>query len=165
LKKVFVSYSWKQGEWMWDRLYPCLFAGGAEVLIDRKRFEAGLALFDQIDKTQDGAEVHVLVLSPDYLASAACRHELERAIALDPDFQHGRVIPVLRVDTDVPDKIRRPNPLYVNLTDDRVSAQWDLLLRGCEADLGANAPDWLDAREKVRGYCIKQLSIRPHQSS
>jgi hypothetical protein len=37
-----------QGEWVWDRLYPCLVAGGAEVLIDRKRFEAGLAVFDQI---------------------------------------------------------------------------------------------------------------------
>ena len=113
MKRVFVSYSWAQGDWVWDRLYPCLVAGGAEVLIDRRRFVAGLALFDQIDKTQDSAEIHVLVLSQDYLASAACRHEMERAIALDPDFQHGRVIPVLRVDCDLPDEIRRPNPLYV----------------------------------------------------
>jgi hypothetical protein len=63
LKKVFVSYSWKQGEWVGDRLYPCQVAGGAEVLIDRKRFDAGLALFDQIDKTQDSAEVHVLSIA------------------------------------------------------------------------------------------------------
>jgi hypothetical protein len=159
LKRVFISYSWAQGDWVWDRLYPCLVAGGAEVLIDRKRFDAGLALFDQIDKTQDSAEIHVLVLSPDYLTSDACRHEMDRAIALDPDFRDGRVIPVLRVACPMPDEIRRPNPLYVNLTDDRDSAQWDLLLRGCEADLGANAPDWLEARGKVREYLRRGESV------
>jgi hypothetical protein len=99
------------------------------------------------------------VLSPDYLASAACRHEMERAIALDPDFRDGRVIPVLRVACPLPDEIRRPNPLYVNLMDDRDSAQWDLLLRGCEADLGANAPDWLGARGKVREYLRRGESV------
>jgi hypothetical protein len=159
LKKVFVSYSHLQGEWVWDRLYPCLVAGGAEVLIDRKRFEAGLAVFDQMDRVQDCAEIHVLVLSPDYLASAACRHEMARAIAGDPNFQHGRVIPVVRVPCDLPEEIRRPNPLYVNLTDDRDAAQWDLLLSGCGADLGANAPDWLGAREQVREYLHRGQSV------
>jgi hypothetical protein len=141
LKKVFVSYSHLQGEWVWDRLYPCLVAGGAEVLIDRKRFEAGLAVYDQMDRTQDNADVHVLVLSPEYLASAACQHEMARAFAVDPDFQHGGVIPVVRVSCDLPEEIRRPNPLYVNLTDDRDAAQWDLLLSGCGVNLGASVPD------------------------
>ena len=31
-KSVFVSYSHKQGDWVWDRLVPCLRAGGANVL-------------------------------------------------------------------------------------------------------------------------------------
>jgi hypothetical protein len=159
LKKVFVSYSHLQGEWVWDRLYPCLVAGGVEVLIDRKRFEAGLAVFDQMDRVQDSADVDVLVLSPDYLASAACRHEMARAIAGDPGFQHGRVIPVMRVSCDLPEEIRRPNPLCVNLTNDRDAAQWDLLLSGCGADLGATAPDWLEAREQVREYLRRGQSV------
>jgi hypothetical protein len=159
MKKVFISYCHQQGEWAWDRLYPCLVAGGTEVLIDRKRFKAGLAVFDQMDSTQDCGEIHVLVLSPDYLASAACRHEMERAIACDRYFQHGCVIPVLRVSCDLPEEIRRPNPLFVNLTDDRDAAQWDLLLRGCGADLGAKAPDWLEARAQVREYLRRGQSV------
>lgn len=159
LKKVFVSYSHLQGEWVWDRLYPCLVAGGAEVLIDRKRFEAGLAVFDQMDRVQDSADVHVLVLSPDYLASAACRHEMARAIAGDPGFQHGRVIPVVRVPCDLPEEIGRHDPLCVNLADDRDAAQWDLLLSGCGADLGAKAPDWPEARERVREYLRRGQSV------
>ncbi len=39
--KVFVSYSHKQGTWVWERLVPVLRAGGVDVRIDRERFEAG----------------------------------------------------------------------------------------------------------------------------
>ena len=38
--KVFVSYSHAQGEWVLDRLVPCLKAGGAGVLIDVERWES-----------------------------------------------------------------------------------------------------------------------------
>jgi hypothetical protein len=83
-RKVFVSYSHRQGDWVWDRLVPVLKAGGAEVLIDRERFEAGRALPAQMDSTQDAADINILVLSPEYLASEPCRYEMERAIARDP---------------------------------------------------------------------------------
>jgi hypothetical protein len=46
-RKVFVSYSHQQGDWVWDRLVPVLRAGGAEVLIDREQFTAGRALLSQ----------------------------------------------------------------------------------------------------------------------
>jgi hypothetical protein len=72
-KKVFVSYCHTQGDWVWDRLVPCLRAGGAEVSIDRERFKAGQGLLGQMDATQDAADMSVLILSPDYLASSYCR--------------------------------------------------------------------------------------------
>lgn len=148
--KVFVSYSHAQGEWVLDRLVPCLKAGGAEVLIDVDRFRAGGGVYRQMDATQDQADRHVLVLSSAYLASTPCQREMQRAIALDPKFEHHIVQPVRRDDTALPDPIKAPDPLYVDLRDDTKAAPWALLLRECDATLGATAPDWLAARDAVR---------------
>ncbi len=88
MTRTFISYCHQQGNWVWGRLSPCLKAGGAEVLIDRERFEVGKALIGQMDALQDQADQHLLVLSADYLSSPYCRHEMDRAIALDPDFKY-----------------------------------------------------------------------------
>jgi hypothetical protein len=155
--KVFVSYSHQQGEWVWDRLVPVLRAGGAEVLIDRERFAAGRALLGQMDALQDTAEVHLLVFSPEYLASAPCLHEMERAIARDPTFENGTVVPVKRAAVTLPDSIRIP--LYANLVDDHAVAPWDLVLRACGADLGTDAPSWLTARDDARRFLVRGQSV------
>jgi hypothetical protein len=144
-KSVFISYCHKQGDWVWDRLVPCLRAGGAVVHIDHERFEAGKAVVGQMDAVQNGAEMAVLVLSPDYLDSRYCVHEMERAIRRDPKFAHGIVVPVQRVQCVLPARIKRPNPLYVDLQDETKADQWDLLLQSCEADLGTPALHWLNA--------------------
>jgi hypothetical protein len=158
-RKVFISYSHQQGDWVWDRLVPVLKAGGAEVLIDLERFTAGRALVGQMDATQDAADVHVLVFSPDYLASAACVHEMERAIACDPGFEKSIVVPVKRVDVTLPASIRDPNPLYVNLTSDTAAAPWNRLLGACGVDLGTDAPAWLEARDETRRFLLRGQSV------
>lgn len=117
-RSVFVSYNHRQADWVHDRLVPVLKAGGAEVLVDHERFTAGKAVVGQMDATQDAAEVHLLVLSPDYVASDYCVHEMERAVARDPNFEDGVVVPVRRVDVDLPELIRRGEPLYANLVDE-----------------------------------------------
>lgn len=157
-RKVFISYSHQQGDWVWDRLVPVLKAGGAEVLIDRERFTAGRALVGQMDATQDTAEVHVLVFSPDYLASAACVHEMERAVACDPRFEKGIVVPVKRVDVTLPASISNPNPLYVDLTGD-ASLPWARLLGACGANLGTEAPAWIAARDETWRFLNRGQSV------
>ena len=99
---------------------------------------------------QDRADLNILVFSPDYLTSKPCQHEMKRAIKRDPEFKDGVTVPVKRVACDLPAAIRRPNPLYVDLTDDQKENPWDLLLRKCEADLGTPAPQWLKARDDIR---------------
>jgi hypothetical protein len=101
MDRVFVSYSWNQGEWVWDRLVPVLKAGGIEILIDRERFKAGKDILGQMDKTQDQAGQHVLCLSAEYLESTACKHEMRRAIESDPAFSKGKIIPLLLDRTPV----------------------------------------------------------------
>jgi hypothetical protein len=159
LAPVFVSYSWHQGEWVWDRLVPILKAGGMEVLIDREKFEAALPVERQMDEVQDRAGLHILVFSPEYLASKACQREMKRSIARDPKFQSGVTVPVLRVDCKLPAAIVRPNPLYVDLCDDGKPDPWDLLLRKCGLDLGIDAPGWLRARDDVRRLLNRVQSV------
>ena len=158
-KRVFVSYCSKQGEWVWDRLVPCLKAGGAEVLIDRERFKAGKSVIGQMDATQDKANRHVLVLSPDYLKSPHCTHEMNRAIAFDPQFQKHIVLPTLRETCTLPPKIAKPNPLYVDLRDDKAAPQWTKLMDACSADLGTDTPAWLNARDEVRRLLRRKESV------
>jgi hypothetical protein len=152
MKKVFVSYNHKQGPWVWERLVPVLRAAGcAEVFIDRERFTAGRGIKGQMDSWQDKADVSLLVLSPDYLASEYCRHEMRRAIDNDPSFARGAVIPMACQPCDLSAfKRRRDPPLWVDLTNDHDAKAWALLLRSLEADrLCTSAPHWLDVRDEL----------------
>lgn len=148
-RKIFISYCHRQEEWVLQRLVPCLKAGGAEVLIDVERFRAGFAVKGEMDATQDRAEAHLLILSPEYLQSEYCRHEMQRAIARDPQFINGLILPVKRVECELPDEIKAAELLWVNLTNDKDAGQWDLMMTECGADLGAEAPHWLEVRDDL----------------
>ena len=151
-KRVFVSYSHRQSQWVWERLVPILRAAGcAEVLIDRERFRAGRGVKGQMDATQDQADVSLLVLTPDYLASDYCRHEMARAIAADPDFKRGKMLPVKLADGDLSAFQRAHDTMnWVDLTNDTGPAPWALLLKSLDATrLNTAAPHWLDVRDEI----------------
>lgn len=150
-KKIFISYSHQQGEWVTKILVPCMRAGGADPHIDDERFKSGHELTAQMDAEQDTCDFSVLVLSPEYLVSKMCQHEMQRAIACK------KFIGVLRVDCTVPDEIKKT--LYVDLRNDKAVDKWGLLLRECEADLGATAPDWLNARDEIARYLQRGDSV------
>lgn len=160
MTKTFVSYCHRQGDWVWGRLVPCLKAGGTDVLIDRERFKLGMALVGQMDALQDQADKHLLILSADYLSSPYCCHEMDRAIALDPGFASGIVVPVLREACTLPAPITGPNPLYADLRDDRQPDPWTQVLQSCDADrLGTTAPAWLATRDEVARYLERNQSV------
>ncbi len=151
-KKVFISYSHQQSDWVRDRLVPCLRYGGAEVVIDYEHFQAGQSVIGQMDGHQDAAELAVLVLTPDYLASDYCVHEMERALQ-----RNQPIVPIVRADCAVPAAINQL--IRVDLRDDKDAAQWDKLLNGCAADLGASAPEWLRARDELRQLLQRGQSV------
>jgi hypothetical protein len=163
--KVFVSYSHKQGEWVHHSLVPVLRASGVEVHVDRERFKAGFAVVGQMDAMQDQADRHVLVLSRDYLASNYCRHEMDRAIQVDPD--QGKVIPTRLDDSELPRKIKNSNPLHVDLRNGEAADQWQLLIGQCGGELHMEAPAWIAALDKTerhleRNECVNVVVQKEH---
>jgi|GEM_PF-681021 hypothetical protein len=185
--KVFVSYSHKQEKqdgWVRDCLVPCLAAGGARVLLDLDEFKAGRPPRAQSDQAQAEADRQVLVLSPAYFDSEACRHEFAVAVAgtqerLDrgetsDEFRAGHIIPVRRVDFPLPavvegldaplspdmvDPAAGPGTAERALEQTRLEQNWDLLLEVCGADLGTLAPHWLDVRNWLRRCLERNQSV------
>lgn len=150
----FISYRHSDGDWVWERLKPVLEAAGIEVLIDAERFQAGRGVVGQMDATQDLADLFVPVVSEDYLASDYCQHELKRAIAADPKFTDGKVIPIRRDDVDWPKKLRvkATEPLYVDLRNDSDSVPWELLIKSCHGQLDVSPVHWLQVRDEIARY-------------
>jgi hypothetical protein len=152
-KRVFISYRSTQAEWVRTTLYPVLSAGGAQVTVDYEQFRLAQPVRKEMERAQKNADVHLLVLTPDYLDSDYCREEMKRAIASDPDFAHGKVVPVIREKCDVPPPLKKAGVLYADLSgaNDRMPEPWDKVMKACGADLGAEVPHWLDVfRRTVR---------------
>ena len=168
-KSVFISYRHQQADFVRRDLAPVLRAAGAgEVFVDVQRFMAGRELVAQMDATQDKADVTLAVLSPEYLLSPMCMHELDRAIASDPGFTLGKVLPVVLHSCVIPAQLSPPGQLLrVHLDKDPSDpAQWAGILRALEADqLGAEAPRWLDARRLCQDAMEKYEPVILHVTS
>jgi hypothetical protein len=155
--KVFVSYSHRDGAWVLDRLVPVLKAGGVDVRVDVERFRVGGSVIGEMDATQDAADKSLLVLSHAYLTSDYCWHEMVRAVARDPDFSRFLTIPIRRDDAPFPAEL--DGAIYAGLVDDAQVKPWRDVLVGCEADLGATAPAWLEARDAVADALGRHRSV------
>jgi hypothetical protein len=88
-----------------------------------------------------------------------CIHEMNRAIALDPKFALGLVVPVLRDQTPLPLSIASPRALYADLRDDSLPIPWRQLLAACGAALGTLAPEWLRARDETLRFLERNVSV------
>ncbi len=158
MKRVFVSFSHKQADWVLGDLCPVLRASGVEVLSDDS-FVAGRGVVGQMDSMQDGADASIVVLSPSYVDSRYCMHELDRAVARDPELRDGRVVPVIRESVALPPALARAEPLYVDLRDDADAGTWQRLVGACGGDLGCSAPSWLDARAALVDFLSRDVSV------
>lgn len=159
-RKVFVSYSHAQKEWVRDRLIPCLDAAGVEVLADYRNFGAGRPLPAQMDSLVDQADLSLLVISGEYLASAYCRREMCRAIGRDAGLEGGHVVPVLRQKCLLPAELAAADPLCVDLEDDALAEGWEAVLEvAAGRNLGVAAPEWLAIRDAAVRHLLDRRSI------
>jgi hypothetical protein len=161
MSKAFISYRHSDGEWVWERLKPMLEAAGIEVLIDAERFTAGRSVVGQMDALQDTAQQHVLVMTESYLDSDYCVHEMDRAIAADPTFTTGNVIPIRRDGVKWPRKLagKGTGPLFIDLQNDADDAPWRLLLKSCQGLLDVSPTQWLTVRDEVARYLQRDQSV------
>ena len=152
MTRVFVSYSHAQGNWVKNCLVPLLRAGRAELLIDWERFKVGTTVIGQMDAIQVQADVNILCLTEQYLASKYCIHEMRRAISQDAMFvkqldrrvKRGLVVPIRLDDAVWPPELTTPNPLFADLRDSTNNADsWPLILIRAKSNLArAHHPGW-----------------------
>lgn len=147
IRRIFVSYSHAQKDWVWEKLVPCLRAAGADVCLDSGRKESRIGALGCMDAEQDSAGLNLLVLSPEYLAGPDCVHEMQRAFARDPDLSNGSIFILHRVECDLPRRIDRSKRFYFDFRDDRDAAVWDTLFDACGVELGTPVPEWVAARD------------------
>jgi hypothetical protein len=83
---------------------------------------------------------------------------MERAFQRAP-LPNSAVVPVKLQECEMPEEIKRAEPLWVTLTNDRDAAQWDLLMSACGADLGTDAPHWLEARDEIVRHLGRNQSV------
>ena len=133
---------------------PFLRFAGYEVLVDYLVFKAGRHTTGEMDRHQDRADRQLLLLSQDYLKSAYCRHEMERALPLLPEK---RVIPLLLEEMEPPATI--PDYLWVSLWHGKEREGWDLLCRSLGFDPGVPAGAWVEALCKARRLLERNQSV------
>ncbi len=159
--KVFVSYSHKNGDFVWNSLVPVLKAGGAEVLIDKERFKLGFEVKGQMDPTQDLAERQVLCWSKPYAESIACQHEFARALAGEKTFS-GRLLLLLLDSCPMPAALPADNlskPLYASFAPPVADEAWKQLLEASGANLGMSPSQWLAARDEIVSELKRYKSV------
>ena len=145
--RIFISYSHRNVDWVHNRLQPVLEAAGVQPIVDRDRFVGGPPVIGQMDGAQDDADKSLLVLTPEYLASDFCRHEMDRALAKNQTMNDSHAVPLVRTDILLPQAIE---PLLrVDLTNENNEDAWNLLMRACNGRLAVSPPAWLEARDRV----------------
>ncbi len=169
ISDIFISYSRDQAAWVEGQLVPVLIAGGADVpvlhpgggeeLVDTERSAVGAQTAQRVLAAQDQAERQIIILSEEYVGNVSCLDQLRHAIAKDPDFRYGLVVPVLREDCALPEDIRIPERLIIDLRNDRRATPWDQLMSACQSDLGTSATAWLKARDEVIRHFSANRSV------
>ena len=113
---VFISYSHADAAWVQNWLLSKIEKAGLHACIDCRDFKVGefslLNMRDAVDKSHRT----LLVLTPDYVKSEWCQFEYLFAKTKDPAARLRRLVPVLRVECELPDLIS--SLTYLPMRDD-----------------------------------------------
>lgn len=112
---VFVSYSRKDKEWVRGVLLPRVEDAGLKAFIDFRDFRAGAPSIKECERGVVRCRKTLLILTPSYVESGWTEIENVMAQTLDPANANLRIIPLLRVNCQMP--LRIGALTYIDLTD------------------------------------------------
>ena len=137
---VFISYSSKDKAWVRGELLPRLEASGLRVCIDYRDFQPGAPSVTEMERAVLTSRKTVLVLTPDYVASAWTEFETLMLQTLDPAARQRRIVPLLKLRVELPLRIGYLS--YVDFSDPQDEAlAWTRLLNALGAsDAPPNTP-------------------------
>src|SRR5262245_4556830 len=114
---VFLSHNSTQKDWA-RTLANRLRDEGLSVFFDEDSIELGEDIVTSIERALRGSRHILLVLSPEALSSRWVALELSTSLYRDPSAEERTIIPILRVECELPLTIARLNYLDARLDDD-----------------------------------------------
>lgn len=141
---VFISYSHRDAAWARGELLHRIEAAGLRAFIDFRDFRPGYSSIQEIERGIAECRKTVAVLTPAYVESFWTMFEKDMLQTL---AQEGRLIPLLRIDSQLPLSLRALD--YIDFTED---ADQELAWQRLFAALGngsaetvapADPPQWL----------------------
>ena len=106
MKKVFISYSHKDKEWVRDWLLPKLESAGVPVHIDFRDFEFGVPLVFNIERAIEKCAKTLLVLSPNWINSEFAQFEALMLQTQDPLNLKKRTLPLMLDQCALPPRLK-----------------------------------------------------------
>lgn len=109
MKKIFISYSSKDQEWVRNWLLPRLESSGLHAQIDFRDFEGGQTSLLNMERAVETAAKTLLVLTPNYLQSEFAMLAASMAQTLDPTGEKKKILPILLEDCELPSPAAHPH--------------------------------------------------------
>ncbi|HMA37627.1 MAG TPA: toll/interleukin-1 receptor domain-containing protein [Chloroflexia bacterium] len=107
---IFVSYAAPDQNQVRNELLPALEKAGLTVCLDRRDFQLGLPIVENIEQAIANSRYTLLVLTPSWVTSQWTRFEALLTASDDPAGQRSRVIPLLLEPVQLPAHIRYLTP-------------------------------------------------------
>ncbi len=120
MKKVFISYSHKDKDWVRDWLLPRLENAGIPVHIDFRDFEIGIASIVNMERAVEQCAKTILVFTPDWVKSVWCSFEGIMLQTEDPIGLKKKILPLMLVHCVLPPRLR-----IFHYADFRDKSNWD----------------------------------------
>lgn len=140
---VFISYRWvtPDQEWVRDQLYPALIRADLKVCLDVEEFIPGRESLLEMERAGLQSRRVVCVVSPSYFEeNRLVEFESLMARRRDPAGRNSVLIPLVIVETDIPERLRGLIPIFWLNPRDR-DREWRKLLRVLDApNLGCPPP-------------------------